>query len=119
MQSLTIVPGPILAPQDACSCCNVHAATHKILLRRIFNGSEWRLIVVLQVYVLAIVAAMQRGAEMKETDLTILVPPYDPAEIFFPSYGHDEPEFVEKEAATPVASLRCAPRCSRIVQTPL
>lgn len=45
-----------------------------------------------QVYVLAIVGAMHRSAEMDlQRDLTILVPPYDPAEIFSPSYGHDEP----------------------------
>ncbi len=60
----------------------------------------------MQVYVLAIVAAMQRGAEPnKESDLIILVPPYDPAEIFSPSYGHDEVAHKEA-AATP--SLRCA-----------
>ena len=59
----------------------------------------------MQVYVLAIVAAMQRGAEPnKESDLIILVPPYDPAEIFSPSYGHDEVAHKES-AATP--SLRC------------
>ncbi|CAL8460572.1 g101 [Coccomyxa elongata] len=59
-----------------------------------------------EVYVLAIVAAMQRGAEPnKESDLIILVPPYDPAEIFSPSYGHDEVAHKEA-AATP--SLRSA-----------
>jgi hypothetical protein len=53
-----------------------------------------------QVYVLAIVGAMQRGADLnQQTDLTILVPPYDPAEIFSPSYGHDEPNAVATEAA--------------------
>lgn len=60
----------------------------------------------MQVYVLAIVGAMQRGAEPnKESDMIILVPPYDPAEIFSPSYGHDEVAHKEA-AATP--SLRCA-----------
>ena len=56
---------------------------------------------------LAIVAAMQRGAEpKKESDFIILVPPYDPAEIFSPSYGHDEPEAARESATFP--SLRCA-----------
>jgi hypothetical protein len=59
-----------------------------------------------QVYVLAIVAAMQRGAEpKKESDLIIMVPPYDPAEIFSPSYGHDEPEVARESGTFP--SLRC------------
>ena len=57
---------------------------------------------------LAIVAAMQRGAEPnKESDLIIMVPSYDPAEIFSPSYGHDEPEPARESASFP--SLRCVP----------
>ncbi len=43
-----------------------------------------------QVYTLAIVAQLQRGAEPKANqDLTILVPPYDPARIFRLSYEPD------------------------------
>ena len=43
-----------------------------------------------QVYTLAIVAQLQRGAEPKANqDLTIMVPPYDPARIFRLSYEPD------------------------------
>ena len=46
-------------------------------------------------YILAIVAQMQRGAEPKANqDLTVLVPAYDPAHIFRLSY---EPEDTELE----------------------
>ena len=48
-----------------------------------------------QVYMLAVVAQLQRGAEPKiGQDLTILVPPYDPAHIFRPSH---EPEASETD----------------------
>ena len=41
-------------------------------------------------YTLAIVAQLQRGAEPKvNQDLTLLVPPYDPARIFRLSYEPD------------------------------
>ena len=42
---------------------------------------------------LAVVAQLQRGAEPKVgQDLTILVPPYDPAHIFRPSHEPEAPE---------------------------
>ena len=46
---------------------------------------------------LAIVAQLQRGAEPKAgQDLTILVPPYDPAHIFRPSYEPESSEAVRE-----------------------
>lgn len=51
-----------------------------------------------QVYILAIVAQMQRGAEPKANqDLTILVPSYDPAHIFRLSYEPEQLTELEME----------------------
>ncbi len=60
-----------------------------------------------QVYALAIVAQLQRGAEPKANqDLTILVPPYDPARIFRLSYEPDGLAELDMEPDRCVMPLR-------------
>lgn len=58
---------------------------------------------------LAIVAQLQRGAEPKANqDLTILVPPYDPAHIFSLSYEQDETDVQADRCAAPACCLLAA-----------
>ncbi len=49
---------------------------------------------VAEVYVLAVVGALQRAADGPRAlpDVTLLVPPYDPADVFYPSYARDSNE---------------------------
>ena len=68
-----------------------------------------------QVYMLAVVAALQRSGDFSnQQDLTVLVPPYDPADIFLPSYAAAAaPERADEAAPLPAAAA--AARCARVV----
>lgn len=54
---------------------------------------------------LAVVAALQRSGDFSnQQDLTVLVPPYDPADIFLPSYATPAaPEGAEEEPSPDAA----------------
>ena len=69
---------------------------------------------VAEVYVLAVAAALARAVDGPRalSDVTLLVPPYDPAEIFFPSYAHEEPGGARGAAAAAAAAAAADERAA-------
>ena len=72
---------------------------------------------------LAVVAALQRAGDFSsaQKDLTILVPPYDPADIFLPSYT-DAPSVRSSDAtegidAAPPTGWAAVPPCTGSLST--